>query len=122
MPHGVNEMKNGPPRALFDALAAVEKARVNATPRESFAGDGSGRPASPQELVERGMQKAMRAAAALNQDPRKKNSGGGGGLVAGDRKSASPTGGGEAAAGTGMEAMRKLARPMTAKQFRSSMY
>jgi len=119
MPHGVSEMKNGPPRALFDALAAVEKARANTTPRESFAGDGSGRPASPQEIAERGRQKAVKASAALNQDRRTKKESGGSMSRSPNRTSISPDG---RAAGGGGETQARKARPMTAKQFRSSMY
>ena len=61
VPYGVRQLKNGPPRSLFEAAEKQHDITINSVPLiQSFASDGSGRPASPDELQDRGRQKELR--------------------------------------------------------------
>ena len=121
LPHGVRALKNGPPKALFEAAAAAEKANASTTPREIFAADGSGRPASPAEIQERGRQQLVRQQATLRQTSTSAGTGirekSGSPSYADRARSRSPSPPKSSAADG-----QSFQRPRTAKQFRSSHY
>ena len=111
IPYGVRAMKNGPPKALFDAAAKIRPPKGPLV--QCFSSDGSGRPASPAELQERGRMKMQREAVAMRNSASPEERG---------DSSPSPGHGGAADPNRAVSSLPVGHRPQTAKQFRRSYF
>jgi hypothetical protein len=125
IPYGVKSMKNGPPASLYDAASKINKYPIEQL-KQSFSSDGSGRPASQEEIDER-MKRAV-----LRESLLKRGGSGGDGddddVVNNRSNSLSPKGKNKIKPSASTKANPNpnsnftINRPQTAKQFRRAFF